>query len=237
MKYIYGPVKSRRLGYSLGISLTPYKFCSLDCVYCQLGLTTQKTTQRKPYISENEILGELYNFFAKNNKIEIDYITFSGFGEPLLNIQIRNIIVELRKLCNKKIALITNSTALIDKKVRSEILDLDLIVPSLDAASQEAFEKIDRPAPDIKIEEIIEGLILLRKEFTKLIWVEIMLVKGLNDSEEELELLKKALIRINPDKLQLNSPVRAPKDFQFKALDKKRLEEIKQFFGPKAEII
>ncbi|MEW6009493.1 MAG: radical SAM protein [Candidatus Omnitrophota bacterium] len=237
MKYIYGPVQSRRLGYSLGVSLTPYKFCSLDCVYCQLGPTTQKTINRDSYLSENEILQELHNFFAKNKEARIDYVTFSGFGEPLLNIQIKNIITEIRKFYNKKIALITNSTLLVDKSIRLEILGLDLIVPSLDAASQAIFEKIDRPHPDIKIEQVIDALVNLRKEFSKLIWLEIMLVKGLNDTKKELELLKEAVAKINPDKIQLNSPVRAPKDFKSEALDKKKLEEIRQFFGPKSEIV
>jgi wyosine [tRNA(Phe)-imidazoG37] synthetase (radical SAM superfamily) len=237
MKYVYGPVVSRRLGFSLGVSLTPYKFCSLDCVYCQLGPTNHKTLQRSEYISQGEILQELGNFFSNNKQLKIDYITFSGFGEPLLNVNISTIIAEIRKLSDKKIALITNGTLFIDKKVRTNVLALDLIVPSLDAASQAVFEKIDRPAAGINIEEVIEGLADLRKEFNKDIWLEIMLVKGLNDTEQELTLLKKAAQKIGPDKIQLNTPIRAPQEFAYKVLDKKRLEAIREFFGLKAEII
>lgn len=237
MKYVYGPVASRRLGFSLGVSLTPYKFCSLDCVYCQLGPTQQKTIIRDEYVLEDEILLELRNFFNKNKDVKIDYITFSGFGEPLLNAKINQIISGIRKFSGIKIALITNSTLLVDKNVRSEILGLDLIIPSLDAASQDVFEKIDRPRAGIKIEEVIEALVFLRKEFAKNIWLEIMLLEGLNDNQEELGFLKAAAQRIRPDKIQLNSPVRAPKEFNYKAVDKKRLEKIREFFGPKAEII
>ncbi len=171
------------------------------------------------------------------NKEKIDYITFSGFGEPMLNINIGQLIGEIRKISNAKIALITNSTLLLDESVRQEILGLDLIVPSLDAASQKVFEKIDKPVVGIKIEEVINSLVLLRRAFKNRIWLEIMLVKGLNDSKEELTSLKDAVEKINPDKVQLNSPVRAPKDFKFEALSKKKLEEIKEFFGNKAEIV
>lgn len=237
MKYIYGPVKSRRLGYSLGISLVPYKFCNLDCVYCQAGPTTEKTTERSGYIKIEEIVVEVRNFLTKKGRGKVDYITFSGSGEPLLNIEIGRLIKEIRKLTDKKIALITNSTLLIDAGLREEILGLDLIVPSLDAASQEVFEKIDRPHPGIKIEQVIEGLVCLRREFKGEIWLEIMLIKGLNDLGQELSLLKEAVEKIKPDKIQLNSPVRAPKEFQFAALDKDRMEEIRKFFGSKAEII
>lgn len=237
MKYIYGPVQSRRLGLSLGISLTPYKFCSLDCVYCQLGPTQTKTFERGIYSPADEILAEFKGLLTSEIFHKIDYISFSGFGEPMLNAKISDIITGIRGLCDKKIALITNSTLFIDPAVRREILNVDLIVPSLDAASQEVFEKIDKPAPGIKIEEIIDGLILLRKEFLKQIWIEIMFVKGLNDSETELDGLRAAVDKINPNKIQLNSPVRAPKDFHFKPLSRKRLEEIKEFFGPRAEII
>lgn len=237
MKYIYGPVQSRRLGLSLGISLTPYKFCSLDCVYCQLGPTQTKTFQRGLYTPVEEILKEFKSLLNSETFRQIDYISFSGFGEPMLNAKISELVAGIRALCDKKIALITNSTLFIDPAVRREILGLDLIVPSLDAASQEVFEKIDKPVPGIKIEEIINGLILLRKEFLRQIWLEIMFVKGLNDSEKELDGLRAAVDKINPNKIQLNSPVRAPNDFKFKALSRKRLEEIKEFFGPRAEII
>lgn len=237
MKYVYGPVRSRRLGYSLGVSLTPYKFCSLDCVYCQAGPTEKKTVNRAEYIRAEEILDELRIFLVKRRQKKIDYITFSGSGEPLLNIKFGNLVEEIRKFSDEKIALITNSTLLVDKALRLEISSLDLIVPSLDAASQQVFDRIDRPHPDLRIERVINALVALRKEFSKEIWLEIMLIKDLNDFAQELSLLKQAVDKINPDKIQLNSPVRAPKEFKFSALDKKELVKIKEFFGPKAEII
>ena len=239
MKYIYGPLKSRRLGLSLGISVTGYKTCCFDCVYCQLGRTTNLTALRKDYIRVEDILVELKSWFENNGAEaeKLNYITFSGAGEPTLNINIGWLISEIRKLTTVPIAVITNSAFLSDPSVRLELSGADLIVPSLNAVSQDVFEKIDRPEKNIKIEGIIEGLAALRKEFSGKIWLEVMFVKGINDSLAEVKKLRSAIDRISPDKVQLNSPVRVPVEPDVLPVDGKTLEKFKDILGEKAEIL
>lgn len=239
MKYIYGPINSRRLGFSLGISLIPYKTCNFDCVYCQLGKTPYALTERKEYVKIDEIISELKSWLANNisNLRQLDYITFSGVGEPTLNIKIGQIISEIRKITAIPIAVITNSSFLSDPSVFKALLDADLIVPSLDAATQSIFEKVDRPAKGIKIEDIIDGLIRLRKAFSGKIWLEVMLIKGVNDDLSQMRKLKEAIEKINPDRIQLNSPVRATAEPDILPVERNNLEKIRKIFGDKCEII
>jgi len=239
MKYIYGPVKSRRLSLSLGITLTPYKICTFDCVYCQLGRTTVLTRERKEYISLGEILNELKLWLQNNSDAakNLNYITLSGSGEPTLNIKIGQLISEIKKITPVPIAIITDSALLSDVALRQELLGADLIIPSLDAVTPEVFSKIDRPQQDIRIEGIIEGLVSLRKEFKGQIWLEVMLVKGINDDLRQIKKLKAVVDRINPHKVQLNSPVRMTSEPNILSVDKNKLEKIKGILGEKAEII
>jgi wyosine [tRNA(Phe)-imidazoG37] synthetase (radical SAM superfamily) len=239
MKYIYGPVKSRRLGLSLGITLTPYKICTFDCVYCQLGRTTVLTRERKEYISLGEILNELKLWLQNNSDAakNLNYITLSGSGEPTLNIKIGQLISEIKKINPLPLAVITDSALLSDATVRQELLGADLIIPSLDAVTPEVFSKVDRPQQDIRIEAIIEGLVSLKKEFKGQIWLEVMLVKGINDDLRQIKKLKAVVDRINPHKIQLNSPVRTTAEPDIFAVDKNKLEKIKGILGEKCEII
>ncbi len=239
MKYIYGPVNSRRLGFSLGISLTPYKLCSFDCVYCQLGKTTKKTIERKEYIDIKEIVLEFKLWLAANSaKInELNYITFSGMGEPTLNTRIGQLILEIKSLVSVPVAVITNSCFLSDPLLRKEIITSDLIVPSLDAVTQDVFEKIDRPDKKINLESIIQGLIDLRKEYSGQIWLEVMLVKGVNEDLTHINKLREIIKKINPDKVHLNSPVRLTAECDVVSVERARLEEIKGILGDKCEIV
>lgn len=239
MKYLYGPVDSRRLGLSLGISLTPYKTCNFDCVYCQLGRTAQRVNKRKEYIKISEILGELKDWATTNQSIlkRTKYITLSGLGEPTLNIKIKELIKGIKKITRVPIAVITNSSYLSDPAVRSGLSGASLIVPSLDAVDQAVFEKVDRPDKLTKIKDIISGLISLRKEFRGKIWLEVMLVKGLNDNLKEIAKLREVITKINPDRIQLNSPVRRTAEAWVSAVDKKTLESFKKILGAKCEIL
>ncbi|OGX41070.1 MAG: hypothetical protein A2984_03375 [Omnitrophica WOR_2 bacterium RIFCSPLOWO2_01_FULL_41_12] len=239
MKYIYGPVKSRRLGLSLGITLTPYKICSFNCVYCQLGRTTLQAHERKEYIPIQEIINELKLWFFNNAQQakNLNYITLSGAGEPTLNIKIGEVIIEIKKITALPIAVITNASLLNMPSVRKELCNADLIVPSLDSVDLTSFIKIDRPKEEIKIEGIIDGLVNLRKEFKGKVWLEVMLVKGINDGLEQVRKLKEIIDKINPDKVQLNSPVRSTAEPQVQAVDKKRIEKIKEILGERCEII
>lgn len=239
MKYIYGPVNSRRLGLSLGITLTPYKICSFDCVYCQLGITKELTRERKEYLKAEDIVNELKLWLANNPKeaANLNYITISGSGEPTLNIKISEVITEIKKLTAIPIAVITNASLLDKIEVRQALSMTDLIAPSLDAATIEVLRKIDRPHPDTRLEDIVNGLINLRREFHGKVWLEVMLIKGINDSLEHIRKLKEVIDRINPHKIQLNSPVRTTAEPNIFAVGRNKLEKIRQILGDRCEII
>ncbi len=236
-KHLFGPVPSRRLGMSLGIDLIPKKVCSLNCVYCEVGKTTKLTPDRMEYVKYGRVIAELKQFMSNDPKI--DYITFSGSGEPTLNSRIGDVINFIRKdYPDVKIAVLTNGTLLFDQKLRTELLQADVILPSLDAASQSAFEKINRPDSNLKIETYIQGLIDLRKEYKGNIWLEIFLLKGYNDSKDELDLLKNAILKINPDSIQLNTMDRPGTVAGLIPLSKNELQEIIDYWNlPHVEII
>lgn len=255
MKYIYGPVKSRRLGNSLGVSTVLYKVCSFDCVYCQLKATTIKTLKRKRYVGEKDILAEIRAFLEQHQKNyvpggclhwpvdktslkeKIDCITFSGSGEPTLNSSIGRLIKAVKKLTSIPIVLITNSSTLIKPQVRKDILEADIVIPSLDAVTQDVFEKIDRPVKGISIRDIIRALIQFRKEYKGQIWLEIMLVRGLNDSSEYLMKMKDIAELIKPDKIHINSPVRPPAQNWVQPASASVLARAKRIFGEICEIV
>ncbi|MFA5093147.1 MAG: radical SAM protein [Candidatus Omnitrophota bacterium] len=239
LKYIYGPIKSRRLGLSLGLSLSSEKVCNLDCIYCQWGSVGNTFSERKEYAKPEAIISELKSWIQNNPKKfkELKFVTFSGFGEPTLNLALGQLIEEARTITGASIAVITNATLLGDPLVRKEVLSADLIVPSLDAVDPEIFKKIDRPDASLKLNEIIAGLIALRKEFKGKIWLEVMLVAGVNDDLRHIEGLKEVIEQINPDKIQLNSPVRNTAEKNVLCVDKVKLKQIKEIFGDKAEIV
>jgi wyosine [tRNA(Phe)-imidazoG37] synthetase (radical SAM superfamily) len=239
MKYIYGPVKSRRLGLSLGITLTPYKICSFNCVYCQLGETFQPTKERKEYLLVQDIFNEFKGWLETNSTEaeKINYITLSGSGEPTLNLEIGQLITEIKKITSIPVAVITNASLLGDPLVRQAVAGADLIIPSLDAVTLEIFEKTNQPASGIKIEEVINGLFSLRKEFSGEIWLEVMLIKGINDDLRQIKRLKDIVDKINPHKVQLNSPVRVTAKPGIFPVDKNKLQKIKEILGDKCQII
>lgn len=228
-KHLFGPVMSRRLGVSLGVDLIPYKHCSLNCVYCEVQNTTHLTMQRSEFYPVSEILAELD--IALADLPHLDYITFSGAGEPTLYSRIGEIITYIKaNYPAYKLALITNSTLLKDEKVRREVSACDIALPSLDAATDEAFFKINRPVPNLKARDIINGLIDFRKEFAGSILLEVFIIPGINDNEEELELLAEAIHKIKPDVVQLNSLDRPGTEAWVQAAPLSLLKEIKSFF-------
>lgn len=203
-KHLFGPVPSRRLGMSLGIDLVPSKVCSLNCVYCEVGRTTLLTSKRAEYVPFDEVKEELMNFFK--NKPNPDYITFSGSGEPTLNSKIGDVLKFVKDIKpDIPVAVLTNGTLLNNKKVRDELLAADIILPSLDAAVELDFLRINRPAKTIKLNEYIQGLIDFSNEYSGKIWLEIFILPGYNDDKENLIALKDVILKINPNKVQLNS--------------------------------
>ena len=236
-KYLFGPVPSRRLGMSLGIDLVPKKVCTLNCVYCEVGKTTKLTTDRMEYIKYDKIIDELQQFMS--SKPNIDYITFSGSGEPTLNSRIGEVLAYIKMhYPTTKTAILTCGALLSLPELRSELLEADVILPSLDAGSQSMFEKINRPNPNLNIDTYIKGLIDFRKEYKGQIWLEIFLLKGYNDSLEELDLLKKAILEIKPNIVQLNTLDRPGTVEGLVSMTKDELQQIKDYwFLPNVEII
>jgi len=228
-KHLFGPVPSRRLGLSLGIDPIPYKTCSFDCVYCECGATTNLTSTRKEYVPVDEIISELDSFLSTNPTL--DYITFSGSGEPTLNIGIGRIISFLKKKFSQyKIAVLTNSSLFFNPEVRKELLLADVIMPSLDAVSYNIFQKINRPVKGIKAVDIIQGLISFREEFSGKIWLEIFIIPGINDTDEEINKFHIVLEKINPDLIQLNSLDRPGTENWVVPADEETLVKIKNKF-------
>ncbi|MFH1458599.1 MAG: radical SAM protein [Candidatus Omnitrophota bacterium] len=239
MKYIYGPVESRRLGLSLGVSLTPYKICNFDCIYCQLGKTIGCTLERKEYIKVADIFLELKDWLQNNPQEakRLNTITLSGSGEPTLNTGIGEFISRVKEITSVPVAVITNASLLNLKEVRQALWSADLIVPSLDAVTLEIFQQMNRPVAQIQPDQIIEGLSNLRKEFRGKIWLEVMVVRGVNDHLEHIRKLKDIAEKINPDKIQINSPVRKTSEQRIFPADKRKLNKIKEILGDKCEVI
>jgi len=235
MGQIFGPVPSRRLGFSLGVDTIPFKTCSLDCIYCQLGRTINKTIQRREYIAADDILREIEEVLREGKRI--DYITFSGSGEPTLNSEIRRIISRVKELTSIPLAILTNGTLLYQPRMREDLMEADLVIPSLDTVTQEIFEIVNRPHPSLKIEKVITGIDSFSQEFNGKVWLEIMVVKGINDSLEEIEKTAQVIKQMNLEKIQLNTVVRPPAEEFARPLTAENLKNIKTVLGKKCEII
>ncbi len=204
MRYLFGPVNSRRLGISLGVDLVPHKTCSLNCVYCECGDTTALVTDVMEWVPTRDVIDELDEYLEGSPRLDV--ITFSGSGEPTLHSGIGEIIRHVRKRYPQyRIAVLTNGTMLVDPGVRRSIRDADIVIPSLDAVDPEMFKRIARPAPGVRIDEVIEGLVAFRNEFSGNLLLEVFIVPGVNDGDGALAGLKDACLRIRPDRIQLNT--------------------------------
>ena len=234
MSYIFGPVPSRRLGLSLGVDLVPVKTCSYDCLYCQVGRTTGKILDPEAFVPVRTITEELEE---KLEKIAPDTITLSGSGEPTLYSPMAQLISSIKQITDIRIAILTNGSLFWNEEVRAGVLEAQIIAPTLSTVFEETYRAIHRPHADIELGMIIEGLKALRRDFRGFIFLEVVLLAGFNDSAREIEGLKQVIEEISPDRIQLNTVVRPPADSRALSLDTVRLEEIKNFFGDKAEII
>jgi len=234
-KYIYGPVPSRRLGRSLGVDIVPPKICTLDCVYCQIGRTPAKSTTRRDFDDISAILSELADKLSRG--VTADYITIGGSGEPTLNSRLGELIDRIHDLTTIPVALLTNGTLFDRADVRAEAGKANVVIPSLDAGDEAVFEAVNRPAPDISIENVVSGLSRFRDEFGGQIWLEVFLIEGMNTDVEQITRLRELIRRIRPDKIQLNSAVRPAAEKGIEALSRERLEEIAQQIGGHCEVI
>ena len=225
-KYIFGPVPSRRLGMSLGVDLMPHKTCSLNCVYCECGKTTNLTIEDREYAPTDEVIEELSRFLSQ--KPEIDHITFSGSGEPTLHSGIQDIITFVKtNHPDYKVALLTNGTMFFNPRIRKRVLDADIIIASVDAGSVDGFRKINRPHPDLDLTVIIDGIAALRKEYKHRLMIEIFIIPGVNDTQDEVAWIREALRKIGEVDIFLNSLDRPGAENWVLPADKKILAGIK----------
>ena len=226
-KHVFGPVPSRRLGVSLGVDLVEAKTCNLNCIYCECGGNSKTYSERGSYVNVDEVKEELKSALKK---IKPDYITFSGSGEPTLNSDIGTLIRWVKENTDSKVAVITNSTLLHFDEVVEDILEADVIMPSLDAISEEVFIKINRPHPSLKSEDILKGLVKLSEKFKGKILLEVFIVEGVNDTPQELKLFAEFLKRLGIEAIQLNTLARPGAVDWIVPATFKRLNEIKKYF-------
>jgi wyosine [tRNA(Phe)-imidazoG37] synthetase (radical SAM superfamily) len=219
----------------LGLDVTPLKTCTFNCVYCQLGRTTVQTIERKEYVPAGEVMAELADYLT--NEGHADHITFSGSGEPTLHSKLGEMIAQAKRMSSIPVAVLTCSALIYDPQVRRELALADVVLPSLDAASPHVFAAINRPHGRLQFAEILAGLKRFRNEYSGKIWLEIMLVKGVNDSAQEIVLLRQALGEIGPDKVHLNTVIRPPAESTAGALSEIELQAVQKILGPPAEVI
>jgi len=232
---VYGPVASRRLGFSLGVDIIPFKTCTLDCVYCQLGSTGRTTVRRGRWFPPKEILAQVREALGSGQRI--DAVTFSGSGEPTLCRDLGLLIRSIKKMTKVPVVVLTNGTLLTRPDVRRELAAADVVVPSLDAVSAPLFRRVNRPHRSLDNRRIIDGLARFREEFAGEIRLEVMLVKGLNDTPAALRALEAAVARIRPDRIELNTVVRPPADLGAAPLSAAALARIRTRLGPRAEVV
>ena len=235
MSHVFGPVPSRRLGRSLGIDLVPFKTCSYDCVYCQLGRTTNKTIERKEYVPVGRVLSELE--CALEAGPTPDYITLSGSGEPTLHSRLATLIRGIRQRTDCLVAILTNGSLLWDPDVQESLLDVDLVIPSLDAGDEATFQRVNRPHPAVSFECMLGGLEEFRRRFPKPMWLEVLLLKAPTATTAQVEKISHLVERINPDRVQLNTATRPPSEDFALALPLEELERAALMFGGRAEVI
>lgn len=234
-KYVFGPVPSRRLGRSLGVDLVPLKTCPFDCVYCQLGRTSNKTARRDVYVPTEEVLAELAAKLA--DKPACDYVTISGSGEPTLHRDLGRIILAIKAMTDVPVAVLTNGALLGDPEVRRALAHADLIMPSLDAGDAETFNRINRPCHGVTFESVVEGLKALRREFRGELRLEVFLVADVNASESQAREIKRIIDQVRPDRVDVNTVTRPPADEDARPVDGETLNRICEILGPRARII
>lgn len=210
MSFVFGPVPSRRLGQSLGIDPVPLKTCNWNCVYCQLGRSMPLVNERRDYVSPKAILTEVRATLAAHRPGDIDWITFVGSGEPTLHASLGRLIRQVKVLADLPVAVITNGSLLYLPKVRQELAAADAVLPTLDAGNARLYRKINRPWPRLTLERLLGGLAAFRQMYHGKLWIEVMLVKGLNDTEDALHGIATALRSIEPDQVHIVLPTRPP---------------------------
>ena len=234
-QYLFGPVPSRRLGRSLGVDIVPFKTCTQNCIYCQLGKDAPQAIKRKEYVPIDAVLDELKRKIAEG--LETDVVTISGSGEPTLNSGLGRLINGIKQLINAPIVVITNGTLLSRDDVRQDCAKADIVMPSLDAGDAAIFEKMNHPHHNIDYDNYIEGLCRFRQEFKGTYWLEVFFCEGVNTDSDSIDQIKQQIHRINPDKIQLNTSVRPIVHDEAARVSPEKLGEIAKIIGGPVEVI
>ncbi len=237
MSLVFGPVPSRRLGQSLGIDTIPPKTCNWNCTYCQLGRSVPLTNERREYYPREDILVEVERALAEHAGAEIDWVTFVGSGEPTLHVDIGWLIRRVQMLTDLPVAIITNGALLYLPEVRQELSAADAVLPSLDAGNARLYRKVNRPWPKLTFEQHLNGLTAFRKMYSGKLWIEVMLVRGINDTERELNEIAAALNQIQPDEVHINVPTRPPAEQWVEPPDQEGLMRALALLGKNAKIV
>ncbi|QAR32080.1 radical SAM protein [Geovibrio thiophilus] len=228
-RYIFGPVPSRRLGRSLGIDIIPSKICSLDCVYCEVGKTTELSCGREKYFNTDDIIDEFRREYVKEQN-SLDVLTVTGSGEPTLNKNLAEIAGRIKEISSHPLAILTNSTTITDPDVREALMLFDIVVPSLDAATDRAFQAVNRPAPELDINEINRALADFTHSFSGKIYLEVLLVKGINNTKEEMAAIAEVIKQCRYDMVQVNTVFRPPAYSGTRGLNEEELIDAFLFF-------
>jgi len=231
MKYIFGPVSSRRLGRSLGIDTIPLKTCNWNCVYCQLGRSVPLTFERGEYVPRHDLLEETRQVLEASRPGDIDWVTFVGSGEPTLHAGLGWMIRQVKALTDLPVAVITNGSLLYLPEVRDELSAADAVLPTLDAGNAWLYRQINRPAPRFTFSRLFKGLYLFRQTYPGKLWIELMLIQGMNDTEEALQELAILLDYIQPDQVHITLPVRPPAEAWVRPSDESGLRRAEEILG------
>lgn len=234
-KYLFGPVPSRRFGRSLGVDLTPFKTCTLNCIFCQLGRTTVKTIKRAEYVPMDAALSEIKDWLKTEGNA--DYITLSGSGEPTLHSRFGEVLAFARENTDIPTALLTNGTMLLLPEVRDAASIANVVKISLSAWDMSSFDYINRPHPQLEFERLFDGIKAFREQFEGKLWLEVFLIWGVNSTPGDVGKIAALAREIGPDRVQLNTAVRPPAEDFATALPNEHMEELVGLFDPPAEII
>jgi wyosine [tRNA(Phe)-imidazoG37] synthetase (radical SAM superfamily) len=236
MAYVFGPVRSRRLGRSLGIDPIPLKTCNWNCIYCQLGRTVALTNVRREYCPSAGIIAELQHVLA-NHSGDIDWITFVGSGEPTLHSQLGWLIRQVKSMSAVPVAVITNGSLLDQPGVAEGLAAADAVLPSLDAGNDALFRVINRPHPGLTFMSLRHGLAKFRQSYKGLLWLEVMLVDGINTTEQALAEVAAVAAQIGPDEIHVSIPYRASAEDWVRAPQRRRINRACEALGRKARFI
>jgi wyosine [tRNA(Phe)-imidazoG37] synthetase (radical SAM superfamily) len=234
-KYLFGPVPSRRLGRSLGIDLIPFKVCSFDCIYCQLGRTTHKTAERREWVPTADVVAEIERWAREEG--QADVVTLSGSGEPTLHTGFGEVLRAIRRLTSLPIVLLTNGSLLHLPEVRADAALADIVKVTLSAADESTWNEVHRQAAGLRFHDAVEGLKAFRAEFAGKLWLEVMLLSEVNAVEDEVRRIAALTAEIRPDRVQLNTAVRPPAESFALPLKEEEMKRLAQLFAPPAEII